>query len=210
MKLFLFVITLISISFTSFAAKPGLPPKDSTGKDYGYYFNVPFTSPKTFDNTILLTKRFFDSCYVDKYKIVGIDTASQSLKVRVTIKLKPRGMLKNTHKPVYSNCYMTFDYIIHHSETNLRCKVKRIIHYYTLNTESGYMGTTNGKKTMRTETEAIEVPMIQTDVKLYTKKVLQEVNEDISKSIEKFKANNWNYVKPQPGKVKKSIEDDDY
>lgn len=210
MKAFLFIITFFSVLHTSFAAKPGPPPKDSTGKDYGYYFNVAFTSPKTFENTLFLTKRFFDSCYADKYKIVGIDTATQSLKVRVTIKLKARGMLKNTHKPVYSNCYMTFDYIIYHSDTSLRCKVKRIIHYYTFNQESGYMGTTNGKKTMRTESEPVEIPMIQTDLKMYTKKVLEEVNEDITESIEKFKANNWNYIKPQPSKVKKSIEDDDY
>lgn len=209
MKLFLFAISFIYLAFTSFAAKPGPPPKDSTGKDYAYYFTIEFSKPKTFDNTLFLTKRFFDSCYTDKYKIVAIDTATQSFKIRVTQKLKTHGMLKNTHKPEYSNCYMTFDYIIYYSENGLRCKVKRIVHYYTLNKESGYMGTTNGKKTMRTESTPVEIPMIQTDLKLYTNKVLKEVNVDITESINKFKSYNWNFVLPKP-KGKKSIEDDDY
>lgn len=211
MKSFLFVIGFIVLSFTSYAKKPGPPPLDSTGKDYGYYFDIKFKNPKSWDSTLFLAKRFFDSCYYEKYKIVGIDTATHSFKIRVTSKLKSRGMLKNTHKAVYSNCYMTFDYIFYYSETGLRCKVKRLVHYYTLNKESGYMGNTNGKKTMRTETETIEVPMIQTDLKLETKKVLQEVNEDISNSIASIQAYKWNYyVKPKPNNVKKSIEDDDY
>jgi len=117
-------------------------------------------------------------------------------------------MLKNTHKPVYSNCYMTFDYIIHYTPTGLQCKVKRIVHYYTFTTESSYMGNTNGKKTMRTESERVEIPMIQTDVKFFTKKVLAEVNEDITESINSFKSYKWNYKKPET--KKKNIEDDDY
>lgn len=209
MKLFLFAISFISLAFSSFAEKPGPPPKDSTGKDYGYYFNINFAKPKSFDSTLFLAKRFFDSCYTDRYKIVGVDTATQSFKIRVTEKLKTHGMLKNTHKPEYTNCYMTFDYILYNTETGLRCKVKRIIHYYTLNTESGYMGTTNGKKTMRTESKPVEIPMIQTDLGVYTKKVLQEVNEDITASIAKIKSYKWNFVQPK-SKVKKSIEDDDY
>ncbi len=210
MKRILLLFGFICISLSSFAAKPSPPPLDSSGKDYCYYFDLPFTSPKSWDSTLFFTKRFFDSLYnKDHYKIIAIDSAGKSMKIRITSKLEARGMLKNTHKPVYSNCYMTFDYIIYYTETGLHCKVKRLVHYYTYNTESGYLGTTNGKKTMRTETERIEIPMIQTDVKFYTKKVLAEVNKDITESINAFKAYKWNYNKPKP-KTKKSIEDDDY
>jgi hypothetical protein len=207
MKHFL-LLGFICISYVSFAAKPSPPPLDSSKKDYCYYFDYPFTSPKSWDSTLFFTKRFFDSLYFEHYKIIGIDSVSQTMKIRITSKLHTRGMLKNTHKPVYSNCYMTFDYIIHYTPTGLQCKVKRIVHYYTFTTESSYMGNTNGKKTMRTESERVEIPMIQTDVKFFTKKVLAEVNEDITESINSFKSYKWNYKKPET--KKKNIEDDDY
>jgi len=191
------------------AAKPSTPPLDSTGKDYCYYFNVPFTTPKSWDSTVYFTKKFLDSFYVDRYEIVAIDTAGKSMKIRIRNKLKSHGMLKNTHKPVYADCYMTFDYIIYYSPTGLRCKVKRLVHYYTYTEESDYMGKTNGNKTMRTKTTKVEIPMIQTDVQAYTKKVLQEANADITESIEKFKAYKWINNKPLK-KGPKSIEDDDY
>ncbi|ABG60104.1 hypothetical protein [Cytophaga hutchinsonii] len=209
MKSYFLLFCLLGVSFISVAKKP-IPPLDSTGKDYGYYFDVPFKKAVSWDSTLILAKRFFDSCYFEKYKMVGVDTATHSFKVRVTSKLKTHGMLKNTHKPVYSNCYMTFDYLFYYSETGLKCKVKRLVHYYTLNSESGYMGTTNGKKTMRTESERVEVPMIQTDVKLYTQKVLQEAHETITKSIEKVKAYKWNRTFTPKEKSKKSLEDNDY
>lgn len=208
MKQFLLLLLSI-ISFSSMAAKPSTPPLDSTGKDYCYYFNVPFTTPKSWDSTVYFTKKFLDSFYVDRYEIVAIDTAGKSMKIRIRNKLKSHGMLKNTHKPVYADCYMTFDYIIYYSPTGLRCKVKRLVHYYTYTEESDYMGKTNGNKTMRTKTTKVEIPMIQTDVQAYTKKVLQEANADITESIEKFKAYKWINNKPLK-KGPKSIEDDDY
>jgi hypothetical protein len=207
-QLLLLLIGLIS--FSSIAAKPSIPPKDSTGKDYCYYFDFPFASPKSWDSTLFFTKKFLDSFYVNKYKIVAIDSINKSLKIRITHKLQNHGMLKNTHKPIYSDCLMTFDYIIYYSETGLQCKVKRIVHYYTYNQESSYMGKTNGTtRSMRTESKRVEIPMIQTDVHDYTKKVLSEVNDDITKSIDTFKAYKWIYNKPIK-KGKKSIEDDDY
>lgn len=209
MRSYFLLYCLLGVSFISFGKKP-IPPLDSTGKDYGYYFEIPFTKAKSWDSTLILARKFFDSCYFEKYTMVGIDTATHSFKVRVTAKLKTHGMLKNTHKPIYSNCYMTFDYLFYYSETGLRCKVKRLIHYYTLNSESGYMGTTNGQKTMRTESERIEIPMIQTDVKVYTQKVLQEANETVTKSIEKVKAYRWNRMFTPKEKTKKSLEDNDY
>lgn len=208
MKHFLLLI-LSLISLNSIAAKPSPPPLDSTGKDYCYYFNVPFTSPKSWDSTLFFTKKFLDSFYVEKYEIIAIDTAGKSMKIRITNKLKNHGMLKNTHKPVYSDCYMTFDYIIYYSPTGLRCKVKRLVHHYIYTEESDYMGKTNGNKTMRTKTGKVEIPMIQTDFKGYTKKVLAEVNSDITESIDKFKSYKWIYNKPIR-KGKKSIEDEDY
>ena len=205
-----FLLLLLSvISFSSMAAKPSPPPLDSTGKDYCYYFNVPFTTPKSWDSTVFFTKKFLDSFYVERYEIIAIDTVGKSMKIRIKNKLKNHGMLKNTHKPVYDDCYMTFDYIIYYSPTGLRCKVKRLVHYYTYTEESDYMGKTNGNKTMRTKTSKVEIPMIQTDVKAYTKKVLAEANADITESIEKFKSYKWIYNKPL-NKGKKSIEDDDY
>jgi len=191
------------------AAKPSTPPLDSTGKDYCYYFNVPFATPQSWDSTVFFTKKFLDSFYVGRYEMIAIDTAGKSMKIRIRNKLKNHGMLKNTHKPVYDDSYMTFDYIIYYSPTGLRCKVKRLVHYYTYTEESDYMGKTNGNKTMRTKTTKVEIPMIQTDVKAYTKKVLQEVNADITESIEKFKAYKWINTKPLK-KGPKSIEDDDY
>ena len=86
---------------------------------------------------------------------------------------------------------MTFDYIIYYSPTGLRCKVKRLVHYYTYTEESDYMGKTNGNKSMRTKTTKMEIPMIQTDVKGYTKKVLAEANADITESINAFKSFKW-------------------
>jgi hypothetical protein len=210
MKQLLLLLLIGLISFSSIGAKPSIPPKDSTGKDYCYYFDFPFTSPKSWDSTLFFTKKFLDSFYVKKYEIVAIDSIGKSLKIRITNKLQNHGMLQNTHKPIYSDCLMTFDYIIYYSETGLRCKVKRIIHYYTYNQESSYMGKTNGTtRTMRTESKRVEIPMIQTDLHDYTKKVLSEVNNDITKSIETFKAYKWIYNKPIK-KGKKSIEDDDY
>lgn len=191
------------------AAKPSTPPLDSTGKDYCYYFNVPFTTPQTWDSTVFFTKKFLDSFYVGRYEMIAIDTAGKSMKIRIRNKLKNHGMLKNTHKPVYDDSYMTFDYIIYYTPTGLRCKVKRLVHYYTYTEESDYMGKTNGSKTMRTKTTKMEIPMIQTDVKPYTKKVLQEANADITKSIETFKAYKWINNKPLK-KGPKNIEDDDY
>lgn len=208
MKHFL-LITLSLLSFISFAEKPGPPPMDSTGKDYCYYFNVPFASPKSWDSTVFFTKKFLDSFYVNKYEIIVIDSVSKSMKIRISNKLKSRGMLKNTHKPEYADCSMTFDYIIYYTPEGLRCKVKRLVHYYTYNEESDYMGKTNGNKTMRTKTERMELPMIQTDLKGYTKAVLSEVNSDITNSINTFKSYKWIYNKPIK-KGKKSIEDDDY
>lgn len=206
-----FILLLLSIiSFSSMAAKPSTPPLDSAGKDYCYYFNVPFTTPQSWESTVKLTKNFMDSLYAGRYEIIGIDTASKSMKIRIRNKLKNHGMLKNTHKPVYDDSYMTFDYIIYYSPTGLRCKVKRLIHYYTYTEESEYMGKTTGStRTMRTKTTKVEIPMIQTDVKAYTKKVLTEANADITESIEKFKAYKW--IDNQPVKKgKKTIEDDDY
>ena len=208
MKQFLLLLLSV-ISFSSMAAKPSTPPLDSTGKDYCYYFNVPFATPQSWDSTVFFTKKFLDSFYVGRYEMIAIDTAGKSMKIRIRNKLKNHGMLKNTHKPVYDDSYMTFDYIIYYSPTGLRCKVKRLVHYYTYTEESDYMGKTNGNKTMRTKTTKVEIPMIQTDVKAYTKKVLQEANADITESIEKFKAYKWINTKPLK-KGPKSIEDDDY
>jgi hypothetical protein len=206
-----FLLLLLSvISLSSMAAKPTSPPLDSTGKDYCYYFNLPFDSPKSWDSTVFFTKKFLDSFYVNRYEIVAIDTVGKSMKIRIKNKLKNHGMLKNTHKPVYDDSYMTFDYIIYYSPTGLRCKVKRIVHYYTYTEESDYMGKTTGStRTMRTKTTKVEIPMIQTDVKGYTKKVLEEVNADITKGIDAFKSYKWINNKPLK-KGKKSIEDDDY
>ena len=206
-----FLLLLLSvISFSSMAAKPSPPPLDSTGKDYCYYFNVPFAAPKSWDSTVFFTKKFLDSFYVNRYEIIAIDTAGKSMKIRIKNKLKPHGMLKNTHKPVYADCYMTFDYIIYYSPTGLRCKVKRLVHYYTYTEESEYMGKTTGStRTMRTKTTKVEIPMIQTDVQAYTKKVLAEANADITQSIETFKSYKWIHNSPLK-KGKKSIEDDDY
>lgn len=205
-----FLLILSLIAFSSIAAKPTPPPLDSTGKDYCYYFNVPFTTPQSWENTVVLTKKFMDSLYLNRYEIIGIDTASKSMKIRITNKLKSHGMLKNTHKPVYADCYMTFDYIIYYSQTGLRCKVKRIVHYYTYFEESDYMGKTTGStRTMRTKTSKVEIPMIQTDVKIYTKKVLCEANADITASITAFKSYKWSTAAPLK-KGKKNIEDDDY
>ena len=209
MKPFL-IICIGLLSFTSIAAKPALPPKDSTGKDYCYYFDVPFNSPKSWDSTLFFTKRFLDSFYVNRYEIVAIDSVGKSMKIRITNKLKSHGMLKNTHKPIYSDCSMTFDYIIYYTETGLRCKVKRLVHYYTYTEESTYMGKTTGSsRSMRTESKRVEIPMIQTDLQAYTKNVLIEVNKDISNSIQTFQSDKWIYNKPIK-KGKKSIEDDDY
>jgi hypothetical protein len=209
MKHFL-LLFLSVISFSSMAAKPSTPPLDSTGKDYCYYFNVPFATPKSWDSTVFFTKKFLDSFYVNKYEIIAIDTAGKSMKVRITSKLKSHGMLKNTHKPEYTDCYMTFDYIIYYTPQGLRCKVKRLVHYYTHTEESDYMGKTTGStRTMRTKTNKVEIPMIQTDLKQYTKKALTEVNGDITRSIDKFKAYKWIYNKPIQ-KGPKTIEDDDY
>jgi len=88
-----------------------------------------------------------DSLYLNRYEIIAIDTASKSMKIRIRNKLKNHGMLKNTHKPVYDDCYMTFDYIIYYTPTGLRCKVKRLVHYYTYTEESDYIRKTNGNKT---------------------------------------------------------------
>lgn len=206
----LILVLLGCMSFIGYAAKPSVPPKDSTGKDYCYYFNIPFDSPKSWDSTLFFTKKFLDSFYVNKYEIIALDTVGKSMKIRITNKLKSHGMLKNTHKPIYSDCSMTFDYIIYYSEIGLRCKVKRIIHSYTYNEESSYMGKTNStNRTMRTETKRVEIPMIQTDLKMYTKNVLSEVNEDISNSIHTFKSYKWITHKSLKND-KKSIEDDDY
>jgi hypothetical protein len=191
------------------AAKPTSPPLDSTGKDYCYYFDVPFATPKSWDSTVFFTKKFLDSFYVNRYEIIAIDTVGKSMKIRIKNKLKNHGMLKNTHKPVYDDSYMTFDYIIYYSSTGLRCKVKRIVHYYTYTEESDYMGKTAGStRSMRTKTTKVEIPMIQTDVKEYTKKVLAEVDADITQSIDRFKSYKW--VSKPLKKGKKSIEDDDY
>ena len=208
MKHFLFFL-LSLISLSSMAAKPTSPPLDSTGKDYCYYFDVPFATPKSWDSTVFFTKKFLDSFYVNRYEIIAIDTVGKSMKIRIKNKLKNHGMLKNTHKPVYDDSYMTFDYIIYYSSTGLRCKVKRIVHYYTYTEESDYMGKTAGStRSMRTKTTKVEIPMIQTDVKEYTKKVLAEVDADITQSIDRFKSYKW--VSKPLKKGKKSIEDDDY
>ena len=208
MKHFLFFL-LSLISLSSMAAKPTSPPLDSTGKDYCYYFDVPFATPKSWDSTVFFTKKFLDSFYVNRYEIIAIDTVGKSMKIRIKNKLKNHGMLKNTHKPVYDVSYMTFDYIIYYSSTGLRCKVKRIVHYYTYTEESDYMGKTAGStRSMRTKTTKVEIPMIQTDVKEYTKKVLAEVDADITQSIDRFKSYKW--VSKPLKKGKKSIEDDDY
>jgi len=205
-----FLLILSLISFCSIAAKPSSPPLDSTGKDYCYYFNVPFNTSKSWDSTVFFTKKFLDSFYVDKYEIIAIDTVGKSMKIRITNKLKSHGMLKSTHKPVYNDCYMTFDYIVYYSPTGLRCKVKRLVHYYTYFEESDYMGKTTGStRSMRTKTSKVEIPMIQTDLKTYTKKVLEEANSDITQSINTFKSYKWINNKPIK-KGKKSIEDDDY
>lgn len=205
-----FLLLLSLLAFSSIAAKPATPPMDSTGKDYCYYFNVPFTTPQTWDDAVVLTKKFMDSLYTGKYEIIAIDTTGKSMKIRIRNKLKSHGMLKNTHKPVYADCYMTFDYIIYYTPTGLRCKVKRLVHYYTFTEESDYMGKTTGStRTMRTKTTNVEIPMIQTDVKQYTQKVLTEANADITASIDAFKAYKWIYNKPVK-KGEKSIEDDDY
>jgi hypothetical protein len=206
----LLLLLLSIISFSSMAGKPSPPPLDSTGKDYCYYFNVPFNTTKSWDSTVFFTKKFLDSFYVNKYEIIAVDTVGKSMKIRIKNKLKSHGMLKNTHKPVYDDCYMTFDYIIYYTPTGLRCKVKRLVHYYTFYEESDYMGKTAAStRTMRTKTSKVEIPMIQTDLKSYTKKVLEEANSDISKSINAFKSYKWIYNKPIR-KGKKSIEDDDY
>ncbi|MBC7451934.1 MAG: hypothetical protein H7259_10630 [Cytophagales bacterium] len=201
MKFTLFLFSCLLLSLTSVAQK-GIPPLDSTGKDYGYYFAVPFPKSQTWDSTVFFTKKYLDSFFVDKWKMIKMDTAQQLMRVRLTSKLKSRGMLKNTHRSVYSNCYMTYDLIIHYAETGLTCKIKRIIHYYTLNEENPYMGS--GKKSMVTKSAIVEVPMIQTDVKLYTKSVLQEVNKVISATILKYKTFKRVYIAP-----KKSAADED-
>ncbi|WP_033418240.1 hypothetical protein [Cytophaga aurantiaca] len=204
------LLLLSLIAFSSIAAKPTTPPLDSTGKDYCYYFDVPFTTPQSWESTLKLTKKFMDSLYAGRYEIIGIDTASKSMKIRIRNKLKSHGMLKNTHKPVYADCYMTFDYIIYYTPTGMRCKVKRLVHYYTFTEESDYMGKTTGStRTMRTKTTNMEIPMIQTDIQQYTKKVLIEANSDITESINSFKSFKWIDTTPLK-KGKKSIEDDDY
>jgi hypothetical protein len=208
MKHFLFILICL-LSFHSFAAKPSIPPLDSAGKDYCYYFDYVFDSPKSWDSTLFFTQKFMDSFYVNKYEMIGIDTVQKVLKIRITNKLKSRGMLRNTHKPVYADCSMTFDYLIYYTPTGLHCKIKRLVHYYTYTEESSYMGKTTGQKSMRTNSERIEIPMIQTDIKMYTKKMLEEANEDILNSISTFTNYKWKSI-PQKNQKPKTLEDDDY
>ncbi len=208
MKHILF-IAICLLSFNSFAAKPSAPPLDSAGKDYCYYFDYKFDSPKSWDSTLFFTQKFLDSFYVEKYEIIGIDTTQKVLKIRITNKLKSRGMLRNTHKAVYADCSMTFDYLIYYTPTGLHCKVKRLVHYYTYTEESSYMGKTTGQKTMRTETKRIEIPMIQSDIKMYTQKMLEEVNADILQSIALFTNYKW-ITDPEKAEKPKTLEDDNY
>jgi hypothetical protein len=189
MRSCLIALSIVLLSFHSYSQKGTPPPLDSTGKDYGYYFTRPFTKPQTWDSTVFYTKKFMDSFYVDKWKMVKLDTVNHSMKIRCTSKLKSRGMLKNTHRPIYSNCYMTYDFNISYTESGLNCKVKRIIHYYIYNLENSYMGSE--KRSMMTEEKEIEIPLIQTDLKLDTKIVLIEANKIIAQSIEDYKNYKW-------------------
>ena len=197
MRFYLIVLSLLITLLNANADnKKGTPPPlDSTGKDYCYYFTRPFSKPQSWDSTVFYTKKFMDSFYVSKWKMVKLDTVAKTMKIRVTSKLKSRGMLKNTHRPIYSNCYMTYDYIIQYTETGLNCKVKRITHYYVYNLENPYMGSE--KRSMMTEEKEVEIPMIQTNLKLDTKLVLIEVNGIISENIEEFKNYKW-VVRPNP------------
>ena len=191
MRSYLIILSLfISTLYSNADVKKGTPPPlDSTGKDYGYYFTRTFSKPQSWDSTVFYTQKFMDSFYVSKWKMIKLDTVNKLIRIRVTSKLKSRGMLKNTHRPVYSNCYMTYDYVIQYTETGLNCKVKRLIHYYIFNLENPYMGSE--KRSMMTEEKEVEIPLIQTDLKLDTKLVLNEANEIISENIEEFKNYKW-------------------
>jgi hypothetical protein len=111
------------------------------------------------------------------------------MRIRFASKLKSRGMVKSTHKPEYEHCKLNYDFIINYNPQSSSIKVTRIIHYYNHNQQKNDMGALYPSAKMKTE--EIEIPLIQSDLKLYTKKMLAESNQVMLKTIEQYAQFNW-------------------
>jgi hypothetical protein len=188
MKHILTIILIISINFIGIS-QTNTPPKDSSGKDFAYYQKVQFTKTLTWNEFVAINKHFCDSLYNNTYKIVSIDSVNKIIRFRLASTLKSRGMIKSTHKPEYDKCKLNYDFIVRYQKDFATIKITRIIHYYTHNIGIKDMGALYPSAKMKQE--EIEIPLIQTDVKLYTKKVLAESNQVMSKALNQYAQFNW-------------------
>lgn len=188
MKQLFTLFLLISINFIGIS-QTKTPPKDSSGKDFAYYQKVQFTKPLTWNEFVVKNKRFCDSLFNNQYKIVSVDSVNKIIRFRLASTLKSRGMIKSTHKPEYEKCKLNYDFIVRYQTDFASIKITRIIHYYTHNIGTKDMGALYPSAKMKQD--EIEIPLIQSDLKLYTKKVLAESNTVMSKSLQRYAQFNW-------------------
>ncbi|MFN8414885.1 MAG: hypothetical protein U0U66_00995 [Cytophagaceae bacterium] len=192
LRYFLLTLLLNTTVIQSFAQEKeklksykSLPPKDSIGKDYAYYFNISTKNTPNWTSFKNKTNNCLDSFYFAKYTIIKKDSVAQVYKFRMEVYLKSHGMLKNTHRPVYSDATLVFDVILNYdSLKGVQGTIKRLQHHYTFNEEDPKMG--HQQPSMRTMTKEIKIPLIQSECGLYDKKIKMEANDKVNWFIQRL------------------------
>ncbi|MCU0415995.1 MAG: hypothetical protein MUE33_02305 [Cytophagaceae bacterium] len=166
------------ISYKSF------PPIDTVNKDYTYYFQLNAQKTPTWSDYQKRVQHCLDSFYLGKYSVIKIDSTTNTYKVKLQVFMKSHGMLKNTHRPIYSNASILFDVQLERYNDRINGSIKRIFHHYTFNEEDPSMGSQ--QPSMQTVKTDIKIPLIQTDCALYTKKIKIEANDKIRLFIQRL------------------------